>query len=69
MLFEVDTKNGTISIEVFTPPKGTYSKRQQEFIKKIPGLIEPEEGKNTMQNWFKMSLSLQCSRPDRNRCK
>ncbi|NOQ32976.1 MAG: nitroreductase [Methanosarcinales archaeon] len=39
-----------------TPPKGTYSKRQQKFFKQILGIIEPEEGKNKMQNWFEMSV-------------
>ncbi len=45
-------------IDVFeTPSKGTYSKRQQKFIKQILDLVEPVEGKNKMQNWFERSVS------------
>ena len=40
-----------------TPPKGPYAKRQQKFIKQILEFVEPEEGKNKMQNWFEMSVS------------
>ena len=40
-----------------TPPKGSYAKRQQKFFNQILDLVEPEEGKNKMQNWFRMSVS------------
>nr|QNO46455.1 bifunctional F420 biosynthesis protein FbiB [Methanosarcinales archaeon ANME-2c ERB4] len=44
-------------VEIFeTPPKGTYSKRQQKFFEQILGIIEPVEGKDEMQNWFEMSV-------------
>ena len=39
-----------------TPPKGTYSKRQQKFFKQILDLVEPVKGKDKMQNWFEMSV-------------
>ena len=45
-------------IEMFKrPAKGIYGRRQQKFFKQFLDLLEPEEGKTKMQNWFELSVS------------